>query len=445
MKIQFTQTNETILTTHAGLATVGALLSHTKLTSRLNQTIVKENEVPAYTHGDVMKSYIGLLCQGKSDFDHIEPFREDDVFRVCMQVNKVPSSPTLRQRLDAAAASEQVDWNRILLEESADLLHRISAPLTGIAVGDKVLLPFDLDVSPFDNSGTKKEGVSYTYKGMDGFAPMFAYLGQEGYGVNTELREGSQHCQKGTVEFLEQSIRYARRITDRPLLMRLDSGNDSLDNLKVCHNHADVDYIIKVNLRKTPKAAWLAIAKEKGIACEQREGKTEYVGAIEFPCKGFDVKLRQVFHVIERTIDRNGQVLLLPEIEVHVYWTSLRCAPWRIIELYRDHGTSEQFHSELKTDLDLERLPAGKFATNDLVLHAGLFAYNLLRVMGQESLREDDAPIRGNVKRRRVRTVIQNLIYMAARYVRHAGRVALNFGSNCPWFRTARRIYQSFA
>lgn len=85
--------------------------------------------------------------------------------------------------------------------------------------------------------------------------------------------------------------------------MRLDSGNDSLDNLKVCHNHADVDYIIKVNLRKTPKTAWLAIAKEKGIACEQLEWKTEYVGAIEFPCKGFDFKLRQVFHVTQRTMD----------------------------------------------------------------------------------------------------------------------------------------------
>jgi hypothetical protein len=57
----------------------------------------------------------------------------------------------------------------------------------------------------------------------------------------------------------------------------------------------------------------------------------------------------------------------------------------------------------------LERLPAGKFATNDLVLHAGVFAYNLLRIMGQESLREDDAPISGNVKRR-IRTVIQNIV-----------------------------------
>jgi len=445
MKIQFVQTKELILTTHAGLATVGALLSHTKLTRRLNQSVVKEMESPYHSHSDVVKSYIGLLCQGKSDFDHIEPFREDDAFPVCMQVNKVPSSPTLRQRLDAAAASEKANWNRILLEESADLLHRIDAPLTGIAAGGNVYVPLDLDVSPFDNSGTKKEGVSRTYKGTDGYAPMFAYLGQEGYGVNAELREGSQHCQKNTAEFLGQSIGYARRITDRPLLVRMDSGNDSLDNLKVCHAHPGVDYIIKVNLRKTPKAAWLAVAKEKGVACEQREGKTEYVGAIEFAHKAFDGKLRQVFHVIERTIDRHGQVLLIPEIEVDVYWVSLRCAPWRVIELYRDHGTSEQFHSELKTDLDLERLPAGKFATNDLVLHAGLFAYNLLRVMGQESLREDDAPIRGNVKRRRIRTVIQNIVYMAARFVRHAGRIALNFGNSSPWFRTARRIYQSYA
>ncbi|WP_425465593.1 hypothetical protein [Paenibacillus hemerocallicola] len=100
-----------------------------------------------------------------------------------------------------------------------------------------------------------------------------------------------------------------------------------------------------------------------------------------------------------------------------------------MIELYRDHGTSEQFHSEIKTDLDLERLPAGKFATNDLVLHAGLFAYNLLRIMGQESLRKDDAPIRGNVKRRRIRMVIQNIMYMAARFVGHARRTFVEF--NC--------------
>ena len=61
------------------------------------------------------------------------------------------------------------------------------------------LVPVDIDVTPMDNSKSKKEGVSRTYKGFDGYAPMMAYIGTEGYAINFELREGKQHCQKGTV------------------------------------------------------------------------------------------------------------------------------------------------------------------------------------------------------------------------------------------------------
>jgi len=49
-----------------------------------------------------------------------------------------------------------------------------------------------------DNLRTRKEGVSRTYKDCDGFAPMAVYLGEEGYCIDLELREGKQqHCQKG--------------------------------------------------------------------------------------------------------------------------------------------------------------------------------------------------------------------------------------------------------
>jgi len=359
-------------------------------------------------------------------------------------LQKVPSSPTLRQRLDAAAQTIDINWNELLLSESAKLIRHIQAPVSGLEAGDLLYIPLDIDVPPFDNSGTKKEGVSRTYKGMDGYAPIFGYLGQEGYAVNTELREGSTHSQKDAAEFLGESIAYARQITDERILVRMDAGNDSLENLHTCHAHPKVDYVIKVNLRQTPKELWLRIAEDKGMACQPREGKTMYVGAIEFPEIGFERPLRQVFQVIVRTIDRDGQILLIPELEVNVYWTPLSCAPWRVIELYRDHGTSEQFHSELKTDLDLERLPAGKFDTNNLVLHAGIFAYNLLRIIGQESLKEDDTPLRSQVKRRRIRTVIQNIIYIAARVSRHARRTTFNFGYYSPWFSAVMRIYQWF-
>jgi len=90
----------------------------------------------------------------------------------------------------------------------------------------------------------------------------------------------------------------------------------------------------------------------------------------------------------------------------------------QIQKLYNNHGTSEQFHSELKTDLNLERLPSGKFATNAIVLNLGTFAYNLLRIIGQESLRENDyPPTRHKVKRRRVRTVIERYILLGVKLV----------------------------
>ena len=65
------------------------------------------------------------------------------------------------------------------------------------------------------------------------------------------------------------------------------------------------------------------------------------------------------------------------------WWTSLKLPAKQVIELYHQHGTSEQFHSEIKSDMDLERLPSGKFATNALMLSLGQVAYNVLRLCGQ--------------------------------------------------------------
>lgn len=41
-------------------------------------------------------------------------------------------------------------------------------------------VPVDIDVTPFDNSKTRKEGVSRTYKGYDGYAPIMVYIGTGG-------------------------------------------------------------------------------------------------------------------------------------------------------------------------------------------------------------------------------------------------------------------------
>ena len=67
------------------------------------------------------------------------------------------------------------------------------------------------------------------------------------------------------------------------------------------------------------------------------------------------------------------------------------------------------FVGDAKTDMDLERLPSGKFDTNELVLELAIIAYNILRMIGQESIGRRGTETRHKVRRRRLRTVIGNL------------------------------------
>jgi hypothetical protein len=440
MQFIISETDE-VLVPQAGLALVGALLQGTSLRRRVNTIHLEDCPQPEVKHAEVVTAGIGLLCLGKSDFNDIEAFRDDKFFRRALGLRKVPSEATLRQRFDML--KDQADT--ILREESAAIIKRHARKLTP-CYGQWV--PLDIDVSPFDNSGTKKEGVSWTYKKVDGYAPNFAYLGEEGFLVHCELREGKQHCQDGTPEFLDTALGYARRITSAKILVRMDAGNDDLQNVKICRRHK-ADWIIKRNLRKESLEEWVEEAQALGEWEFPREGKEVYTGVT---WRERDGKLyRVVFQVTYRTIAADGQRLLLPEIEVETWWTSLKLSAKRVIALYHAHGTSEQFHSEIKSDMDLERLPSGKFATNALMLSLGLVAYNVLRLIGQQALKEQKrlpaaqrAPLPKEVFRRRLRSVIQDLIYLAAKLWHHSNRWGLAVWDNSPWRAVWQRVYARF-
>ena len=125
-------------------------------------------------------------------FAALDLFRHDPFFVQSLGLTVCPSEATLRQRLDGVDAA----FDHILKDESARLLRQRIPALEPIATSDGAFVPVDADVSPFDQSGSQKEGVSNTYKNYPGYAPIFAYLGREGYLVNAELREGKQHCQR---------------------------------------------------------------------------------------------------------------------------------------------------------------------------------------------------------------------------------------------------------
>ena len=439
-------TNERIISP-SGLAIVGGMLGKSDLVKRLNRIPVDERKrsEPQIKNGDIALTYIGLLTQGKTQFEAVKEMSDDpEYYRYALGITRaIPSAETLRQRMDDIGDSRRED----ILRANLSMFNAHNIKPSPLPCG---LTPLDIDVSPFDNSKTAKEGVSRTYKGCDGYAPIFAYLGTEGFLVNAELREGKQHCQKGTPAFLRETLSLSHRMTNDQLLIRLDSGNDAVENLGILLEDGSW-FIVKRNLRKESKDDWLNEMKEccKDIR-QPREGKTVYIGSswkdISYTASTGEKKsvcLRIGYEIIERTIDKHGQILLLPDIEVNTWWTNLGWSDDDIIASYHAHGECEQYHSEIKTDMDVERLPSGKFATNCLVLELTVLAYNLLRMIGQESLKHRP-PKKRSVKRRRLRTVIQNLILCASHITKHARRLMMGLGRSNVWRFAFQQVYKRF-
>lgn len=392
-------TNERIIPA-SGLAVVGALLGKSGFIKKLNRMDITSNRSQhQIKNGDIVLTYLGMLCMGKPYFEAVHEMDDDKDFYK-----------------------------------------------TALANG---LVPVDIDVTPMDNSKSKKEGVSRTYKGFDGYAPMMAYIGTEGYAINFELREGKQHCQKGTVEFLQETIKLCHKLTDKPLLIRLDSGNDSIDNVAVLMD-TGCFFIIKRNLRRESTDDWFEMAKQYFQNVNSpRDGKTVYIGSDwkTVTSKQFNKEftLRTGYEITERTIDKYGQFNLVPDVEVETWWTNLGDPDEEIIRLYHAHGECEQFHSEVKTDMDLERLPSGKFATNALILELGMIAYNILRMIGQGTIGGRAPCQKRNVKRRRLRTVISNLIMLAGHVTMHARQLIIGLGKSNVWRHIFSDICQKYA
>lgn len=132
------------LTPVAGLALVGHHLQRlTPVFRQIDGALPVSGGVAV---SDILRSYVGLLVQGKSDFDAIENFRGDAFFKHALNIRLLPSSPTLRQRMDARAS------------DLFDFLAPLTETLLASARPDYGVLPCDwlpLDVDTFATCGCR--------------------------------------------------------------------------------------------------------------------------------------------------------------------------------------------------------------------------------------------------------------------------------------------------
>lgn len=179
MKYEIVATDE-IISNDTGLVLVNNIIEATKFKQNINDKKQLKVQSSHISNKDIFMTYIGILAQGRTEFERADEYRNNRYFKDALKIEKSPSCSILRQRLNAIGDIEEnlKDMKKIIDQTNLEILQNKNVELTPCY---KDCVPLDIDVTPMDNSGSKKEGVSYTYKEFEGFAPIMAYIGTEGY------------------------------------------------------------------------------------------------------------------------------------------------------------------------------------------------------------------------------------------------------------------------
>ena len=166
-------------------------------------------------------------------------------------------------------------------------------------------MPLDVDTFAMDNSGTAKEHVGRTYAGVDGYCPLAAYLGTQGFCLELALRPGTQHSARETEYNIERVLPLAVKLSQAsgasergtPVLFRADSGFDSARLVCAMGQQAtalkrEIAFIIKWNhaprrwrrlprtKRLTPAPPGRSCAKASANVC----GHRAWSSSMAMPC-----------------------------------------------------------------------------------------------------------------------------------------------------------------
>ena len=116
-----------IIITPSGLVFVGQILGKSSFVKKINRApISKDYLQKQIKNGDVLLTYIGMLCQGKPQYEAVREMMDDpDYYKYALGISyAIPSAETLRQRFDMIGDSLRKD----IQQANVDMLRESRHP-----------------------------------------------------------------------------------------------------------------------------------------------------------------------------------------------------------------------------------------------------------------------------------------------------------------------------
>jgi len=288
--------------------------------------------------------------------------------------------------------------------------------------GQTVTIDYDSSVIESGKSDAKR-----SYKGVDGYNPLLAWIDGLDMFAGGVFREGNASPQS----HLRSLLRYCHRRLPEGVRCRFrsDSAGYRADVIRYCDRHAiefairaDLDTAVMGVIEKIPEKAWQLVVRGNDVFLLAETvhvpGNTRNDPRLRLPA----------FRLV--VIRRTGQLDLFKKpVEYYPILTSLPESfnAENVVDFYNGRGRMEKAIGELKNGFGLHWLPCGDLFANAAYFQTALLAYNLARTFKRVALPEGWRAFA--IKKLRFR-----LLCHAGVIVRHARRLILRLSQSFPSF-----------
>lgn len=407
------------LTSYAGLVIFQAFFATIGLAEKLKQACspLDRKTKRFYSHGKVVECLILHLLIGMRKLRDMDVYRNDPLVKRTLGLNYLPSVPTMSRMLsdfDETAITELQRQNREL----------VISRLKGEKLA-RVTLDFDGSVlSTTRHAEGSAVGFNKKKKGARSYYPLFCTIAQTAQVFDYHHRSGNVHDSNGAGNFLTCCVQAIREALPGVVLeVRMDSAFFS-DAMVELLESLGVEYTISVPFERF--ADLKAKIENRKIWLRVFGGKNR-MHYFEQKWKPDSWKRRRRFLFIRTAakVQRKGPLqldLFQPVEEQHDYKvivSNKSCLSGSVVKYHEGRGSQEKIFGEIKTQTQMDYIPARKRVANEVYLLSSLMAHNLCRELQMRSA----VPERKTTAKRAALWIFEEMGTLRRKVIQRAGRI----------------------
>lgn len=417
------------LTSHAGASILQVLFKRMNLRNRLFKCFEHlGGDSLSYGYGLIALTLVVHLYLGKRKLQDIRYYKNDPMVARLLGVDNIPTCSTVSRRLselDAQAIIEVRYCNRNIVLERLQK-ERFS----------RITLDFDGSVL---STGRKAQGSAVGYnkkkKGQRSYYPLYCTIAQTGQVFDVWNRPGNVHDSNGASAFILDCIDSIKSTLPRVVIeLRMDSAFFS-DQIVQALSDRNIEFSISVPFARYSELKSLIEERKRWRKIDDDESYFENNWKPKCWTKG----CRFVFVRNLVKVQQKGPLQLdmfTPyngEHEFKVIVTNKRIGAKKLIQYHNGRGYQENIFSELKSQIQMDYVPARHLCANQMYLLAAIIVHNANHEMQMICSK----PVRGTTEKRAPRWIFEkigsirsNLINIAGRLSKPKGRLTMTMNRN---------------